>query len=97
MEIKPTQNQASQRNKATSTAGNTASGAESSQTGRTTDDTVTVTSRAAELLRLEASLSAVPEVDSDKVKAIKASVEDGTYQIDTESLVDNLLNSQNEL
>lgn len=60
-------------------------------------DTVTFTNTAAEMLKLEESLSNVPDIDNSRVEAIKASISEGSYQIDPEKIVSNLLNIEKDL
>lgn len=54
-------------------------------------DTVTLTSSVDQMLKLEESLAKIPDVDSARVTDIKASIADGSYEIDAEKIVDNLL------
>ena len=60
-------------------------------------DTVTFTSTAAEMLKLEDILSKIPDIDSARVASIKASIDQGTYRIDPEKIVDSLLKIEKEL
>lgn len=61
------------------------------------DDTVTLTGAAAQLLRLEESLAAMPDVDSNRVTAIQAAIAQGSYQVDAEKIVQRLLDVENDL
>ena len=54
-------------------------------------DTVTFTSTAAEMLKLEESLANIPDIDSARVSSIQASIAEGTYRVDPEKIVANLL------
>ena len=47
-------------------------------------DAVSLTESATNLQKLEAAIANMPEVDSDRVAAIKQQVEDGTYEINDE-------------
>jgi negative regulator of flagellin synthesis FlgM len=58
---------------------------------------VSLTQTAAELLQLETQLRELPGIDSARVESIRQSIDDGSYQIDTSSLVDSLLQSETEL
>jgi negative regulator of flagellin synthesis FlgM len=60
-------------------------------------DSVSLTQTAAELLQLETQLRELPGIDSARVASIRQSIDDGSYQIDTSSLVDSLLQSETEL
>ena len=61
------------------------------------DDTVTLTGAAAQLLRLEESLASMPEVDSSRVAQFKAAIAEGSYQVDPEKIVQRLLSVENDL
>ena len=54
-------------------------------------DTVSFTSTAAEMLKLEESLANIPDIDNVRVASIKASIADGSYRIDPDKIVDTLL------
>lgn len=60
-------------------------------------DTVTLTSSVDQMLKLEESLARIPEVDSARVNSIKAAIADGSYQMDPQKIVDNLLKIEKEL
>jgi negative regulator of flagellin synthesis FlgM len=45
----------------------------------------------------EAKRSNVPDVDSQKVAAIKASIEDGSYTVNAEAIADKLLSNAQDL
>jgi len=60
-------------------------------------DTVTFTNQAAEMLKLEEVLASIPDVDSNNVNEIKASIADGSYHIDPEKIVNNLLSFERDL
>ncbi|MFT4614823.1 MAG: negative regulator of flagellin synthesis FlgM [Bacteroidia bacterium] len=60
-------------------------------------DTVTFTNTVAEMLKLEESLANIPDVDSARVAAIQTSIADGTYEIDAEKIVENLLKIEQDL
>lgn len=62
-----------------------------------TGDAVSLTQTAAELLQLETQLRELPGIDRERVEQIRQSIEDGSYRVDTGSLVDNLLQSEREL
>ena len=60
-------------------------------------DKVTFTSAAAEMLKLEETLASIPDVDNDRVATIKASIAEGSYQVDAEKIVSNLLTLEKDL
>jgi len=61
------------------------------------DDTVELTSRARLLERLEKSLDAAPAVDSQRVAEVKAAIETGDYEIDSESIADAMVRLERAL
>ena len=64
-----------------------AAGAAASQTG----DTVTLTSSARSLQKIEEAIAKAPVVNASKVAAVKNAVRAGTYQIDAGRVADKLL------
>lgn len=60
-------------------------------------DTVTLTNTAAEMLKLEERLASIPDIDDARVAAIKEQIENGDYQIDAEKIVDSLFRIEKEL
>lgn len=89
-------NQASQRTGQVSDQ----SRADSQQTKKSSDassDTVTFTNTAAEMLKLEENLANLPDIDNSRVASIKASLAEGSYQVDADKIVDSLLNIEKDL
>lgn len=60
-------------------------------------DTVELTSSAQLLERLEKTLASMPEVDTARVAAVKAQIENGEYQIDVDSIADALIRTDKEI
>ncbi|HUO68387.1 MAG TPA: flagellar biosynthesis anti-sigma factor FlgM [Gammaproteobacteria bacterium] len=60
-------------------------------------ETVNITRSALLLAKLEDVVRATPAVDANKVGAIKAAVSSGTYQIDDQSVADNMIRLDREL
>lgn len=60
-------------------------------------DTVTLTSTAAELLKLEESLATLPDMDSQRIAAVRAAIADGSYQIEPDKIVARLLSLEKEI
>lgn len=58
---------------------------------------LTLTDTAKNLLNLQNAVGKVEEVDLEKVQAIRQSIENGTYEIDSTKLTDNLIQSSLEL
>ena len=61
------------------------------------EDTVNLTNRAQLLERLEKTLASLPEIDNARVEAVKAQIENGEYQIDSEKIAEALLRADQEL
>jgi negative regulator of flagellin synthesis FlgM len=60
-------------------------------------DIVNITPSALLLAKLEEIVRAAPAVDADKVGAIKTAVSTGAYQIDDQSVADNMIRLDREL
>jgi len=60
-------------------------------------DTVTFTTTASEMLKLQESLANIPDIDNSRVATIKASIAEGSYQINPEKIVDSLLSIEKDL
>jgi negative regulator of flagellin synthesis FlgM len=69
----------------------------SDKTTATSSDTVTFTTTASEMLKLQESLADIPDIDNSRVDTIKASIAEGTYQINPEKIVDSLLSIEKDL
>ncbi len=54
-------------------------------------DTVSLTSSAKLLERLDKTLDSLPVVDAARVAEIKAAIEDGNYEIDAEAIADAMI------
>lgn len=99
MSIKPPRADVNQGSQAPSKVAGT-SGTAAAQNTRApgvSSDTVTFTNTVAEMLKLEESLAKIPDVDSTLVAAIQASIAEGSYKIDPEKIVDNLLKIEKDL
>lgn len=98
MEIKPTGSHSTQQSRSAAENASAAKGAKSSAAtpSGNGDDKVTMTNQANQMLQLEGNLADIPDVDNERVQAIKAALENGSYQIDTEKLVTNLLSAQSD-
>jgi negative regulator of flagellin synthesis FlgM len=70
-----------------------AAGVSTSQTG----DTVTLTSSARSLQKIEEAVAKAPVVDASKVAAVKQAVDSGTYQINADRVADKLLQFESGL
>lgn len=58
---------------------------------------VTLSTRAAELKRLETQLAAIPVVDRARVDSIKEAISSGQYAINTGNIAENLIDSVKEM
>lgn len=97
MEINPTRPELNRETQSSNRAGSDDAATDGTKKpGRGLVDSVSVTNQAVLLRKLEESLSAIPEIDNAKVQAIKQSLADGSYTIDSEQLVSNLLSSEQD-
>lgn len=72
--------------------------AEDSQTqAAPSRDTVSLTPQAQKLKDLENRISSLPEVDSDRVNAIKDAIANGSYEIDANSIAGKLMQFERSL
>jgi negative regulator of flagellin synthesis FlgM len=65
--------------------------------GQSSADKVSLTSQAEKLQHLDRIAKATPDIDMDRVNAIKSSIANGTFQVDSEKIADNLLKSDKTL
>lgn len=56
------------------------------------EDTVSLSSESLQAGELRQQLNAIPEVDAEKVAAIKQEIAKGNYPLDPERIADNLMN-----
>jgi len=63
----------------------------------TTGDTVDLTRSAQLLARAEETLAQLPEIDPGRVEAVKSSIANGDYTIDTSKIAEALLRTDREL
>ena len=84
-----------QSNRVSGTAGTGTAPAQKSTSA--SGDTVTFTNTAAEMLKLEESLSKLPDVDNALVTSIKASIDEGSYQVDASKIVDSVLKIEKDM
>jgi len=61
------------------------------------EDTVNITSEANRIRELQNSLADVPDIDLEKVEAIKQEIANGNYPIDHERIASNLLDLEKTL
>ena len=62
-----------------------------------TGDTVQLTPSALLLAKLEDAIRGVPTVDSERVAALKAAIDAGSYEVDAAAVADGLLRAEREL
>jgi negative regulator of flagellin synthesis FlgM len=60
-------------------------------------DTVNLTSGAKLLERLEKSLASLPDIDSNRVEAIKQAIANGEYEIDAEAIASAMIRLERSL
>ena len=73
------------------------SGAAAAPAPVTAGESVSITQAAEELLALETQLRERPAVDSARVEQIRRAIDEGRYEIDTQRIVDSLLQSERDL
>ncbi len=71
--------------------------AKSAELPASATDSVSLTDTASQLRRIEASLADQPEVDNDKVAAIRQAIDDGSYQVDAGRIADSLMTFESSL
>ncbi|WP_166263667.1 flagellar biosynthesis anti-sigma factor FlgM [Marinobacter caseinilyticus] len=64
---------------------------EPSKAQATRGDSVSLSSQAKNLKQLEQGLDSFPEMDDERIEAIKAALADGSYKIDAEKLAQKML------
>lgn len=57
-------------------------------------ESVSFSGKAKDFQQIEASLKELPQVDSDKVAKIRASLEDGSYNVSSENVAQKMLNME---
>ncbi|PLW68411.1 flagellar biosynthesis anti-sigma factor FlgM [Pseudohalioglobus lutimaris] len=98
MNIRPSRGDLEQSSQTSSrVTDNSASPAAGSSPKKAEGDKVTFTGIATEMRSLEADLARIPEVDSDRVNAIKASIAEGNYEVNPEKILKNLLDLEQAL
>ena len=61
------------------------------------EDTVSLSAESSQVRSLQQQLDAVPEVDVEKVEAIKREIAKGNYPLDPERIAENLINLEKAL
>ncbi|MCW9012228.1 MAG: flagellar biosynthesis anti-sigma factor FlgM [Gammaproteobacteria bacterium] len=64
---------------------------------RTAEDTVSLSEKSVQVRELQQQLSNIPEVDAEKVAAIKQEIAKGNYPLDPERIAENLINLEKAL
>ena len=62
-----------------------------SNQGASQTDAVSISSRAADLQSLEASITQLPDVDASRVNALREQISAGNYAVDSQRLADKML------
>ena len=75
----------------------TASKQSTQATGQEGRDSVSLSSEAQSLARLEAKINAASDSNSDRIAAIKQAIEDGTYEINAERIANQMLDQDDLL
>ena len=69
----------------------------SAETRPASEDTVSLSAESGQVKSLQQQLDAVPEVDTEKVEAIKREIAKGNYPLDPERIAENLINLEKAL
>ncbi len=65
--------------------------------GDSTLDKISLTATATQLQSLQQEIAALPAVDEQKVAALRAAIEDGSYQVDSQKLARNMIDFEGNL
>lgn len=65
--------------------------------GDAATDKVSLTATATQLQSLQQEIAALPVVDEQKVAALRAAIEDGSYQVDSQKLARNMIDFEGNL
>ncbi len=60
-------------------------------------DKISLTATATQLQSLQQEIAALPVVDEQKVAALRAAIEDGSYQVDSQKLARNMIDFEGNL
>ena len=75
----------------------TSSSDSSAETRPASEDTVSLSAESGQVRSLQQQLDALPEVDVEKVEAIKREIARGNYPLDPERIAENLINLEKAL
>jgi len=59
--------------------------------GANTQDSVSLSNAAQNIAKIEAEIKSLPDVDQSKVDSIRARIDNGDYQVDSQNLAQKLL------
>lgn len=65
--------------------------------GNSSTDKISLTTTATQLQYLQQEIAALPVVDEQKVAALRAAIEDGSYQVDSQKLARNMIDFEGNL
>lgn len=65
--------------------------------GEAGTDKISLTTTATQLQSLQQEIAALPVVDEQKVAALRAAIEDGSYQVDSQKLARNMIDFEGNL
>ncbi|MCE9679991.1 flagellar biosynthesis anti-sigma factor FlgM [Shewanella sp. AS1] len=92
-----TNNRASSLSNGKSAAINSGSAKATPAADTVKSDSVSLTSDAQKVQDIQTKLSAIPEIDAQKVAEIKAAIAEGRYKVDPEKLASNIAQFEHEL
>ena len=79
------------------TRANAAEKTESGSSAQPAEDTVSLSQESVQVRELQQQLNSIPEVDAEKVAAIKEEIARGNYPLDPERIAENLINLEKAL
>ena len=65
--------------------------------GDSSTDKISLTTTPTQLQSLQQEIAALPVVDEQKVAALRAAIEDGSYQVDSQKLARNMIDFEGNL
>lgn len=79
------------RTRSTAEASNSSKNTAPAKPAGTEKDSVSLSSKAQTMGRLEAKIADTPDVDEAKVATIKAAISEGRYQVDSQTIAERML------
>jgi negative regulator of flagellin synthesis FlgM len=97
MNIRPTRGDLEQSSQTSNRVTDSSTTSPASGAQRAEGDKVTFTGIATEMRSLEADLAKIPDVNLERVNAIKASIAEGSYEVNPDKILKNLFDLEQAL